>query len=54
MQPVQATRPQPTIDRILTKPIREELPASHNPMLPPGELGNPGVRTAGVRSAKAP
>jgi hypothetical protein len=49
VQWVQSTGPNPDFDRLLTHPKLQELPPTHNPVLPPGELGKPSVIPASPR-----
>jgi hypothetical protein len=43
VQPMQPPATHPRFDPVQAKPHPFQLPPSHNPILPPGQLSNPGV-----------
>lgn len=49
MQRMQTSGSDPDFNRLLTHPKLQELPPTHNPMLPPGKLGKSTVISASPR-----
>jgi hypothetical protein len=46
---MQSAGPEAPIDRVRAKPERQQLPPGHDPMLPPRQTRNDGVRATSVR-----
>jgi len=49
VQAVEATATNPSIDCVFAKAKLKELLPRHDPVLPLGQLGNPGIRSASPR-----